>query len=67
MTLVALFFAAAASTPLVDADLQPECRARCEEAYAAERAACEGRSFGADECLDAADDRHQECIDRCND
>ena len=55
-----------ASVPLVDAEEQPECRARCEQVYAAERNAC-GEGYGADECRDGADDRHQECIDRCND
>ena len=52
---------------LVDPDLQPACRERCEEVYGAELEACAGQRFGADECRSAAEDRHQECIDRCND
>ena len=55
-----------ASFPLGDSDQQPACRERCDEVYAAERAAC-GSGFGADECRDGAEDRHQECIDGCND
>ena len=55
---------ASASFLAVDADEQPLCRERCEQAYAEELAACEQQ---ADECREAAQDRHQECIDRCND
>jgi hypothetical protein len=67
MKLTVLLLAAAASAPLVDPDLQPACRERCDEVWAADRSACESQRFGADECRGAADDRHQECIDRCND
>ena len=55
------------SVALVDPDQQPACRERCNEVYAAELNACASGRFGADECRDAAEDRHQECIDRCND
>jgi hypothetical protein len=51
-----------------DPELQPACRQSCEEAYEAEVVACKQQSRQpADECMDAAQDRHQECIDRCND
>jgi hypothetical protein len=55
--------------PLADPDEQPACREGCEEARAAELAACgrESSQRGADACREAAQDRHQECIDRCND
>ena len=56
-----------ASVTLVDADQQPACRERCDEAYSAELRACADQGFGADECRGAAEDRHQECIDNCND
>lgn len=56
-----------ASITLVDADQQPACRERCDEVYAAQLQACDSQQFGADECRSAADDRHQECIDDCND
>jgi hypothetical protein len=54
---------------LADLDEQPVCRERCEQAYGAELAACdrEPSDRRADECREAAQDRHQECIDRCND
>jgi hypothetical protein len=55
------------SVVLADPDLQPACRERCEEVYGAELQACANDRFGADECRSAAEDRHQECIDRCND
>jgi hypothetical protein len=67
MTKTALgLWLALASFPAVDSDLQPACRQQCEEIYAQELAACE-RSERADVCQDEANDRHQECIDRCND
>ena len=56
-----------ASFPLGDSDLQPACRDRCDEVYAAELNACSSERFGADECRGAAEDRHQDCIDNCND
>ena len=56
-----------ASFELGDPDQQPACRDRCDEVYAAELNACGSQSFGADECRGVAEDRHQECIDRCND
>ena len=56
-----------ASVPLVDVDQQPACRARCDEVYAGEYQACADQGYQVDECRSAADDRHQECIDRCND
>jgi hypothetical protein len=52
---------------LVDPDLQPACRERCEEVYSAELENCADLRFGKDECRSEAEDRHQECIDRCND
>jgi hypothetical protein len=53
---------------LAEPDLQPACRQGCDAEYEAELAACEGQSRQpVDECQDAAQDRHQECIDRCND
>ena len=52
---------------LVDPDEQPACRERCEEVYGTELAHCADLRFGKDECRSAAEDRHQECIDRCND
>jgi len=59
---------AASAFPAVDADRQPECRERCEEAYAQALAACDRLPEGmqADQCRDGADERHQECTDRCN-
>jgi hypothetical protein len=54
------------SFPAADPELQPECRTRCEQAYAEELAACEGAER-VDVCRDEAQDRYQECIDRCND
>ncbi len=53
--------------PAVDAELQPACRERCQQVYAEELAACEQAQRGVDMCRDEARDRHQECIDRCND
>jgi hypothetical protein len=68
MTKVALVAWLALSTfPAVDADQQPACRERCQVAYAEELAACEQAQRGVDMCRDEARDRHQECIDRCND
>lgn len=64
--LAVAFWLALASFPAVDADEQPACRARCQEVYAEELAACE-QSARPDLCQDEANDRHQECIDRCND
>jgi hypothetical protein len=58
---------ALASFPAVDAELQPACRERCQQIYAEELAACEQTERGADVCRDEARDRHQECVDRCND
>ena len=70
MTRIALaVWLASASFLAVDADEQPLCRERCQQAYAEELAAC-GQARDeqqADECREAAQDRHQECIDRCND
>ena len=57
---------------LADIDDQPACRQRCDDAWSADLRACEGlREPGqppnaADECRDDADQRHQDCIDRCN-
>ena len=68
MTKIALaVWLATSSFPAVDAELQPACRERCQQEYAAELAACEQVQRGADMCRDEARDRHQECIDRCND
>jgi hypothetical protein len=54
---------------LADLDQQPVCREGCEQAYAAELAACqrEPSQRQIDACREAAADRHQECIDGCND
>jgi hypothetical protein len=53
---------------MADPDAQPVCREHCEDAYSAELAACKEQSRQpVDECMDEAQDRHQECIDRCND
>jgi len=68
MTKIALaVLLALSSFPAVDAELQPACRERCQQVYAEELAACEQAERGVDMCRDAAQDRHQECIDRCND
>ena len=67
MTKIALvLWLATSSFPAVDAELQPACRERCQQEYAAELAACEQAQRG-DMCRDEAQERHQECIDRCND
>jgi len=60
---------AVSAFPLGDIDSQPACRERCEQAYREESAACEQAPTRrqADACQEAAQDRHQECIDRCND
>jgi hypothetical protein len=51
-----------------DPDSQPACRQGCEEAYEEELVACKQQTRQpVDECQDAAEDRHQDCIDRCND
>ena len=68
MTKIAVaFWLALSGFPAVDADEQPVCRERCQQVYAQELAACEQAQRGADMCRDGAEDRHQECIDRCND
>ena len=64
--LVLAIWLAASSTPLVDPVEQPACREQCQAIYARELAACE-QTPRADMCRDEAADRHQECIDRCND
>lgn len=57
--LAAMFYA--------DPELQPECRRACEAQYQADLAACREQTRQPyDECQDAADDRHQDCLDRCN-
>ena len=68
--MMAIAFAAwlfSASFPLVDSDLQPACRARCDEVYGAELDACAEQDGDDDQCRGAAEDHHQDCIDRCND
>jgi hypothetical protein len=65
--LAVAFWLAFSGFPAVDADLQPECRQRCQQIYAQELAACEQAPRGGDMCRDEAADQHQECIDRCND
>ena len=69
MSAAILVWLAFASFPAADVDRQPECRERCQQAYAQEVAACEQaqNERRADQCREAAQDRHQECIDRCND
>ena len=55
--------------PLAEPARQPACRDACEGAYEVELAACESEpSEGrADACREAAQERRQECLDRCND
>ena len=58
--LAALFWA--------DPDQQPACRQACAQRYEADLVACrEQTRKPTDVCQDEAQDRHQECIDRCND
>ena len=58
---------------LADIDDQPACRQRCDDAWSADLTTCEGlREPGrppnaVDECRDDANQRHQDCIDDCND
>jgi hypothetical protein len=69
MPLLQAFFLALSVVLAADADDQPACRERCDAAWSADRAACEDLPSpnAADECRDDADERHQDCIDRCND
>ena len=69
MKFAVVAFLAFSLFPLADPDQQPACREGCAEAYAAELAACDRESSErrADACREAAQDRRQECIDRCND
>ena len=57
---------------LVAPEDQGACRIACDETWATELASCDAlRSTGGpdavDECNDGANDRHQDCIDACND
>lgn len=68
MPILHVLLLALSTVLLADMDGQPACRQRCDDAWSADRAACEDLSENAaDECRDDADARHQDCIDRCND
>jgi hypothetical protein len=73
MSLASTLLAASFVILVADPALQPRCRDRCDSTYASDLAACDDQeSAGAerrvvDECRDAAESRHQECIDQCND
>jgi hypothetical protein len=57
---------------LADLDEQPACRAACDQRWAAELESCQrlggqGNPGAVSECQDGANNRHQDCIDDCND
>ncbi len=66
--LCVLFLALSVALP-AGAEDQPACRQRCDAARAADLAACGElpSQNEADLCRDDANERHQDCIDRCND
>jgi hypothetical protein len=72
MSLVSTLFVACLALQLADSDLQPRCREVCDSTYASDLAACEDQeAAGAeprlvDQCRDSAEERHQDCIDQCN-